>query len=91
MQKKYFTTSTKNRLVYCLLDNLVPEKIKQDYSDNLNKEVITRTQYLNEISNLLCSTTWSNYIYEFENDLKPFMEKNGLINYEAYRMDIFDY
>lgn len=81
MQKKYFTTFTKTRLVYCPLNNLVPEKIKQDYSSNLNKEVITRTQYLNEISNLLCSTTWSNYIYEFENELKPFMKKNGLINY----------
>ncbi len=81
MQEKYFTTTTKDRLLYCPLDSLIPEKIKQNYSNNLNKEVITRTQYLNDISNLLCSITWSNYTKEFENKLKPFMEKNGLINY----------
>ena len=45
MQEKYFTTTTKDRLLYCPLDSLIPEKIKQNYSNNLNKEVITRTQY----------------------------------------------
>ena len=81
MQKKYFTTNTKTKLVYCPLNSLIPDGIKKEYLDNLNKDIIPRTQYYNDVSNILGYTSWLNYIEEFENKLKLFMKKNGLINY----------
>lgn len=53
----------------------------KEYLDNLNKDIIPRTQYYNDVSNILGYTSWLNYIEEFENKLKLFMKKNGLINY----------
>ena len=81
MQKKYFTTNTKTKLVYCPLNSLIPDGIKKEYLDNLNKDIIPRTQYYNDVSNILGYTSWLNYKKEFENKLKLFMKKNGLINY----------
>ena len=81
MQKKYFTTNTKTKLVYCPLNSLIPDGIKKEYSENLNKDIISRTQYYNDVSNIFGCTTWSNYIQEFENKLELFMKNNGLIKY----------
>lgn len=78
MQKKYFTSNAKDKLVYCPLSSLIPGKIKQEKP---HKNIITSTQYDYEVSRILGFTSWSNYINEFENKLKPFMKENGLINY----------
>jgi len=83
MKNKFFTTvGTNKKLVYCPLDSLIPDGIKKCYDNNLNKTIIKRKYYYPNSAKILgFETTWSNYINEFNNNIKRFMKENGLVHF----------
>lgn len=78
MQRKYFTTK---KFGSYPLNSLSPSEIKDSYSKELNKSIVSRTQYYNSVANTLGFDNWHEYQNEYNNKIIPFMQNNGLKEY----------
>lgn len=78
MKNKYFFTP---KFTCCPISSLNPEKIKQLYTRELNKNLISRSLYFNLLSQSLGFEGWTTYLKKYESEIVPFLQKHGLIRY----------
>lgn len=83
MSKKFFITNSSENPLYSLLNSLSIEEISKTYSETLNKNVIHRTSYYNQVANILGFKSWADYKNNYKNNLELFMKQNNLINHNT--------